>query len=203
MTAAFQRIALGILVTVLAVIAGIVAAGAEADVPRGWAAGPAEDAVMEIGQRFDCDGPGCPEDLSCLYVLAPTRPPGSWPIDTEFMLDEKLMPWADVEAWLVEKAKALRPELAFDPLVRSDRFAMRTPPEAVQLPGGEYVLRRYRLAAKRATVALDAFLWSVKGRLRIAFCVHPPVEASLRPAPAPVEALLVYLRRNDADEGRP
>ena len=202
MTAAFQRIAIGVLVAVLAIIAGIVAAGAQAAAPRGWAAGPAEDAVLEIGQRFDCTGPGCPDNLSCLYALAPTRPPGSWPIDTEFMLDTKRMPWADVEGWLFEKAKALRPELAYDPLVRSDRFAARTSPEVVPLQGEEYVVRNYRLATKDGGFDLTTYMWSVKGRLRITFCLSPSADASLRPVPVPIEALLADLRQNDTQKGR-
>ena len=201
MTSAFKRIVLGVLVAVLAVAAGIVAAGAQAEAPRGWAAGPAEDAVMEIGQRFDCTGPGCPDDLSCLYALAPTRPPGSWPIDTAFMLDQQRMPWADVEAWLFEKAKALRPDLAYDPLVRPGNFKARTDPRAVEMPGGEYVVRNYRLAAKRGSLDLTTYMWSVKGRLRITFCLRPAAQPSLRPAVPPVEALLADLRRKDAQAG--
>ncbi|NDW05719.1 hypothetical protein [Jiella pacifica] len=201
MTGAFKRIVLGLLVAVLAVAAGIVAAGAQAEAPRGWAAGPEEDAVIEIGQRFDCAGPGCPEDLSCLYALTPTRPPGSWPIDTAFMLDKERMPWADVEGWLFEKAKALRPNLAYDPLVRPSNFTARTEPKAVELQGGEYVVRDYRFLAKRGSLDLTTYMWSVKGRLRITFCLRPAAEASLRPTAPAVEALLADLRRKDAQEG--
>ncbi|ORE91112.1 hypothetical protein [Aurantimonas sp. 22II-16-19i] len=172
-------------------------AASQETVPEGWVAGPEEDAVIEVGQRFDCTGAGCPAELSCLYALGPTRPPGSWPIDTGFMLDETRMPWADVEVWFVEKAKALRPELAYDPLVRSDRFAMRTPPQAVDLRGGEYVLRRYVVAAKRRNLDLDAYLWNIKGRLRIMFCLQPAAGTKLRPALPMVEDLLAYLRRDD------
>ncbi|MBP0614176.1 hypothetical protein [Jiella mangrovi] len=165
--------------------------------PAGWLAGPDEDAVIEIGQRFDCSGPGCPADLSCLYALGPPRPPGSWPIDTDFMLDQTLMPWEDVEVWFVEKAKSMRQELADDPLVRSDRFEARNAPHAEDLGGREYVLRNYRMASTGRTFDLDAYLWSKKGRLRIAFCLRPSGGDRVRMVLPAVKDLLAYLRARD------
>lgn len=185
-------LALGLVAAALQIIAPAAAAA-----PDGWLAGPEADAVIEIGQRFDCSGEGCPPDLSCIYALGPPRPPGSWPIDTGFMLDEKRMPWSDFEAWLVAKAKALRPELADDPLVRSDRFASRTAPEAVEIAGSEFVTRRYEIAAKRRSFDLSVYLWSVKGRLRITACIAPETGSTLRAAAPAVESLLSYLRGKD------
>ncbi|MBO0664085.1 hypothetical protein LQ948_15730 [Jiella sp. MQZ9-1] len=165
-----------------------------------WRAGPASDAVMEIGQRFDCIGAECPADLSCLYALAPPRPPGSWPIDTAFMLDPKRMPWSDLEVWLVQKAKALRADLADDPLVRREHFVKRTEPAAVTWPSGQFVTRTYGLATKMRRYDLPLFLWSVKGRLRVMFCIQPPASEATRGARPVTDRLLAYLRRNDGKE---
>ena len=190
------RVTLVISLAVTAMIA-VVAASAASDAPAGWSFGPEEDAVIEIGQRFDCDGADCPEDLSCLYALGPPRPPGSWWIDTEFMLDAKRMPWKDVEFWLVEKAKGLRPTLANDPLVRSDRFASSTEPKAETMPSGEYVVRRYVIAGKRQGFDLSAYLWNVKGRMSIVACLRPASGSALRTVSSQVQDLLAFLRSGE------
>ncbi|MBO0903859.1 hypothetical protein [Jiella sonneratiae] len=196
--ALFRRAALSVVVLSLAATPPLAtAAAAERTPPAGWSAGPEDDAVMEVGQRFDCRGADCPPDLSCLYALAPPRPPGSWPIDIPFMLDETRMPWQDVEGWLIEKAKTLRPQLATDPLVTSGRSVRKSAPHTVTLTGADYVLRQYRLPSKAGSFDLDAYLWSVKGRLRIAFCIAPTGQPSVRAASRPVEELLGYLRRDE------
>ena len=100
MTASFRRIlshgSLGrlgaagasrLLAGLAALLLGMSIAASQETAPAGWVAGPEEDAVIEVGQRFDCTGARCPTELSCLYALGPTRPPGSWPIDTGFMLE--------------------------------------------------------------------------------------------------------------------
>jgi len=201
----WRRSVFGILVAVTAAI-GLSAGGmarAQTEDLKDWRAGPSDDAVMEIGQRFDCVGPDCPTGLSCLYALGPNRPPGSWPVTTEFMLDEEKMPWSDFEFWLVAKAKALRPVLADDPLVRSDRFARRTPATVVDLESGEYVTRSYGIVSKRNSYMLPAYFWTVKGRLAVMFCVHAPSVEVARQARPQIGALLQYLRpeeSEDADE---
>ncbi|MEX6505766.1 hypothetical protein [Jiella sp. M17.18] len=182
--------------TLLACLAACVlmpaAAAAQDDSPLpAWRSGPASDATMDVGQRFDCVGPGCPNGLSCLYAMGPYRPPGSWPITAEFIMDPAKMPWSDYEFWLTEKAKALRPVLAEDPLVRSDRFAERSEPQKLSLADQTLVKRDYVLASKLRAFAIPAFLWAARGRLTTMFCIVPRQEEQA--AQVPERDLLAWL----------
>ncbi|MCB8837533.1 hypothetical protein [Aurantimonas sp. VKM B-3413] len=164
-----------------------------------WRSGPPADAVMEIGQRFECVGPGCPVGLSCLYALGPERPPGSYPIDIDFIMDDKLMPWSDYEFWLTEKAKVLRPVLAKDPLVRSDRFAQRSAPLSFTLGEKTLVRRDYVLASKLKAYSVPAYLWTVKGKLATMFCMTGG--QSSKDVRAPIRELLTWLTRESEAPG--
>ncbi|MCQ8781043.1 hypothetical protein [Mangrovibrevibacter kandeliae] len=161
-----------------------------------WVRGASSDATMDRGQRFVCKGSGCPQGgLTCLYAVAPPRPPGSRRLDLKALLDPDIMDWPSVQGWAQAKLTMIRPELAADPILGGGRWTLSDDARAINAQGRAFVLKPFTFRASRAAFSVPVYLWAVDGRLHVALCVAryeaadavqpvvAPLLAELNPAP--------------------
>lgn len=153
----------------------------------GWTAGPAADATMDKGRRFDCTGPACPPGgLACLHAATPAGDKLWREVPTRDLARPKGMPWKEIEGWLAAKLLALQPDLAATPAADATTWTVADP---ARLAGGEaFVAKRY--AAPGASVP-TAF-WMEAGRLNVLVCAAAQAEAGA--ARVGVERLVGMMR---------
>lgn len=155
-----DRVRVVALLVTLAV--GIWPAAAQ-DLFPGWTAGPAADATMAVGRRFDCSGALCPPGgLACLYATAPKGEGRIVP--TKDLLRPKGMPWKEIEAWIGGKLVLLDPSLSGDPRVSPANWTVTAPAHLAL--DESHVVKRYT----SGMLAVPMALWMKEGAMNVIIC---------------------------------
>ncbi|EAU42903.1 hypothetical protein FP2506_08676 [Fulvimarina pelagi HTCC2506] len=143
---------------------------AEAQAIVGWSAGPAQDATMAVGQRFECDDADCDGGLTCLYAAAPPRPAGARWLKTNDVTNSKVWPWRSVETWLGTKLNEVADNTIEDPSLPVSEWATRDTPIIFDIDGEGFARRVYTPHSKRGSLTVPIWFWTSEGRLFTMFC---------------------------------
>lgn len=136
----------------------------------GWSATSSADATMDVGQRFDCTRPDCPETFACIHAAAPPRPAGARWLKTEDVTNPDVWPWGPVEAWFAAKLNEIRPGSVDDPLAPSSQWAGSDEPITFAIGENDFARRVYDVTTRGGRSLIPIYFWTSKGRLFTMFC---------------------------------
>ena len=157
----------------------------------GWSAGPAKDATMDVGQRFECNGPDCDGGFSCLYAAAPPRPAGARWLKVQDVTNPKVWPWRAVETWLGTKLNEMEPGAVENPSLPVGEWAARDTPVTFEIEEEGFARRVYSPNSRQGNLTVPIWFWTSKGRLFTMFCA---IEGSrVSNVRAPIHRLLSEL----------